>query len=92
MAAANGADTAPEFRPSISAATDEAWHSRVAVIDIVGAEAGAHQFLEQVGFLVRSFGRPKTGERFDALFIADFDEALGGEIERFFPRRLAEMS
>src|SRR6202140_5938791 len=28
-AAANGADTAPEFRPSISAATDEAWHSRV---------------------------------------------------------------
>ena len=29
MAAANGADTAPEFRPSISAATDEAWHSRV---------------------------------------------------------------
>ena len=28
-AAANGADTAPEFRPSISAATEEAWHSRV---------------------------------------------------------------
>src|SRR5215212_8321080 len=29
IAAANGADTAPELRPSISAATDEAWHSRV---------------------------------------------------------------
>src|SRR5437867_12231279 len=29
MAAANGADTAPEFNPSIRAATDEAWHSRV---------------------------------------------------------------
>src|SRR6202035_696405 len=29
MAAENGADTAPELRPSISAATDEAWHSRV---------------------------------------------------------------
>src|SRR4030081_595650 len=29
IAAANGADTAPEFRPSINAATDEAWHSRV---------------------------------------------------------------
>src|SRR4030088_31088 len=28
-AAANGADTAPEFSPSIKAATDEAWHSRV---------------------------------------------------------------
>src|SRR4029077_3104108 len=29
MAAANGADTAPELRPSIKAATEEAWHSRV---------------------------------------------------------------
>src|ERR1700694_2718736 len=29
IAAENGADTAPEFRPSIRAATDEAWHSRV---------------------------------------------------------------
>ena len=29
LAAVNGAVTAPEFRPSISAATDEAWHSRV---------------------------------------------------------------
>src|SRR3954454_10509967 len=29
MAAENGADTAPELRPSISAATEEAWHSRV---------------------------------------------------------------
>ena len=28
-AAANGAVTAPEPMPSISAATDEAWHSRV---------------------------------------------------------------
>ena len=28
-AAANGAVTAPEFNPSIKAATDEAWHSRV---------------------------------------------------------------
>ena len=28
-AAENGAETAPEFNPSISAATDEAWHSRV---------------------------------------------------------------
>ena len=29
IAAANGAVTAPEFSPSINAATDEAWHSRV---------------------------------------------------------------
>src|SRR5260370_33312894 len=29
MAAANGADTAPELKHSNSAATEEAWHSRV---------------------------------------------------------------
>ncbi|MGY3412446.1 hypothetical protein ACVWZV_008559 [Bradyrhizobium sp. GM5.1] len=29
IAAENGADTAPELRPSNSAATDEAWHRRV---------------------------------------------------------------
>ena len=29
LAAVNGAVTAPELRPSISAATEEAWHSRV---------------------------------------------------------------
>ena len=28
-AAENGADTAPELRPSNNAATEEAWHSRV---------------------------------------------------------------
>ncbi len=28
-AASNGADTAPEFSPSIRAATEEAWHRRV---------------------------------------------------------------
>jgi hypothetical protein len=29
LAAVNGAVTAPEFTPSINAATDEAWHSLV---------------------------------------------------------------
>src|ERR1700761_5191648 len=29
IAAENGADTAPELRPSNRAATDDAWHSRV---------------------------------------------------------------
>ena len=62
-----------------------------AVIDIVGAEAGAHQFLEQIGLLVRPLGRAEAGERFHALSVTYADETLGGEIERFFPRRLAEM-
>ena len=38
-----------------------------AVIDIVGAEAGAHQLLEQIGFLVGALGRAEAGQRLDAL-------------------------
>src|ERR1700736_2557920 len=67
IAAANGADTAPEFRPSIQ------------------AEPGAPQLLEQIRLPVRSLGRAETGERFHALFVADFDQTLGGDIERFLP-------
>ena len=33
-----------------------------AVVDVVGAKAGAHQLLEQVGFFVAAFGRAKTGQ------------------------------
>src|SRR4051812_46865691 len=61
------------------------------MVDIVGAEPGAHQFLEQISFLVRSLGRTKTGERLDALFVADLYETLGGDIEGLFPARLAKM-
>ena len=62
-----------------------------AVIDIVGAETGAHQLLEQIGLLVRALGRAETGQRLDALLVADFDETLGRDVERLFPRRFAEM-
>ena len=62
-----------------------------AVIDIVGAEAGAHQLLEQIGLFVRALGRAEAGQRLDALLVADLHEALGGDIERLFPGRLAEM-
>ena len=34
-----------------------------AVVDVVGAEAGADQLLEQVGLLVRALGRAEAGER-----------------------------
>ena len=62
-----------------------------AVIDIVGAEAGAHQLLEQVRLFVRALGGAEAGQRLDALLVADFHEALGGDIQRLFPRRFAEM-
>ena len=62
-----------------------------AVIDIVGAEAGAHQLLEQIGLLVRALGRAEAGERARAVAVADFDETGGGAVERLLPGRLAEM-
>ena len=34
-----------------------------AVIDIVGAEAGAHELLEQIGLFVRALGGAEAGER-----------------------------
>ena len=62
-----------------------------AMIDIVGAEAGAHQLLEQIGLLVRAFRRTETGKPLGALFLADFQEALRRLVERLVPGRLAEM-
>src|SRR6185437_16470797 len=62
-----------------------------AVIDIVGAKAGAHQLLKEISFFVRALGRAEAGERIAALRVADFLEARRGAIERLFPARLAEM-
>ena len=62
-----------------------------AMVDIVGAEAGANQLLEQIGLLVRAFRRAEAGERARAVAVADFHQALGGAVERLLPGRRAEM-
>ena len=46
-----------------------------AVIDIVGAETGAHEFLEQIGFFVRALGRAEAGQRLRPVAVADFLQA-----------------
>ncbi len=56
-----------------------------AVIDIVGAEAGAHQFLEQVGLFVRAFGGAETRQRTGAVLVADMLQSRGGTLQRFLP-------
>ena len=61
------------------------------MIDIVGAEAGAHQLLEQIGLFVRALGRAEAGERARAVAVADFLQAGGGAFHRLLPGRLAEM-
>ena len=62
-----------------------------AMIDIVGAEAGAHQLLEQIGLFVRSLGRAEAGQRLDALLVADPDQAACRDVERLLPGGFAEM-
>ena len=66
-AAENGAETAPEFRPSIERGHGGGVAEPRAMIDIVRAEAGAHELLEQIGLLVGALRRAEAGERLHAL-------------------------
>src|SRR3569833_3221497 len=61
------------------------------MVDIVGAEAGAHQLLKQIGLFVRALGRYETGQRLGAPLVTDLPQARGGDVERLFPRRFAEL-
>ena len=62
-----------------------------AVIDVVGAEAGANEFLEQIGLFVRALGRAETGQPLRSVAVADFLQAGHGTVERLVPGRFAEM-
>src|SRR4029077_2634373 len=62
-----------------------------AVIHVVGAEAGAHELLEEISLLVGAFGRAESCKRLRAVAVADRLEPRGGAIERLLPCRGAEM-
>ena len=62
-----------------------------AVIDIVGAEAGADQLLEDVGFLVGTLGRTETGQRIAAMGVPDVTQALRCKLQCLFPARFPEV-
>ena len=59
-----------------------------AMIDVVGAEAGAHQFLEQIRLLVRPLGRTETCQRFRTVAVADLLKARCRAVERLLPTAL----
>ena len=61
-----------------------------AVVDVVRPEPGAHELLEKIGLLVGALRRAEAGERPLAVGVADVAQPLGGEVERFLPRRFAE--
>jgi len=58
---------------------------------VKGAEAGAHELLEQIGLFVRALGGAEPGQRALAVAVAYAPESLGGEVERLLPCGLAEM-
>ena len=60
-----------------------------AMVDVVGAETGAHQLLEQVGLFVRALRRAEAGKR-EAILILYFEQTGSSEIKRLFPARFAE--
>src|SRR4051812_12186946 len=62
-----------------------------AVIDIVGAEPGAHELLEQICLFIRAFGGAEAGERTGAVAITNLYEACGRALHRLVPGRRAEM-
>ena len=61
-----------------------------AVIDVVGAQGGPHQLLEEVRLLVGALGRAEAGEGAGAVGFLDLAEPPRDEVERLVPGRLAE--
>ena len=61
------------------------------VIDVVGAEAGAHELLKEVRLFVRSLGRAEAGERARAMPVPNLPQALSRAVERFLPARFPEV-
>ncbi len=56
-----------------------------AVVDVVGVQEGAHEFLEDVGVFVGGFGAGVGGYRITAVRFDDAHEFIGDEVEGFVP-------
>ena len=61
-----------------------------AMVDVVGAKAGAHQLLEQVGFLVTALGRAKTSQGLGAVIVTQAFEPTRGQRQRLVPAGFTE--
>ena len=63
-----------------------------AVVNIVGAKAGAYQLLEQVGFFVAALGRAKASQSFGAVLDTQPFEPTRGQRHRLVPAGFTENS
>ena len=62
-----------------------------AVVDVVGAEGGADQLLEEVGLLVGALGGTEGGDPVRSALLVDSPQATSHEVERLFPAGLPEV-
>jgi hypothetical protein len=61
------------------------------VVDVVAAEAGAHQLLEQIGLFIAALGRAEAGQRVAAVRIANAGQLPAGQRQGLFPGGGAEI-
>src|SRR5580704_4106765 len=66
--------------------------SGAVVIDVVGAEHGAREFLQKVVFFVGGAVGADDADGFAALAIADFTELAAGVAQSLFPTDLGELA
>ena len=57
-----------------------------AVVDVIGAETGTNQLLEQIRLFVAALGTAETSQCVLAVGIANPHQRVAGQIERLFPR------
>ena len=62
-----------------------------AVVDVVVEEALTNEFLEQIGFFVRTFRRTESSNRTPTVLRAQACEPLRGNVHCLFPSRFTEM-
>src|SRR3954463_14082581 len=62
-----------------------------AVVDVVRAEARADELLEEIRLLVGALRRAEAGDGPGPVLFVDGLQPAGGDVERLFPRRLAEV-
>ena len=63
-----------------------------AMVDIVGAEPGAHQFLHQISLFIGAFGRAKAGQGVAAVAVADTFETGCRHLQGLFPAGFSKMA
>ena len=85
-------DTAPEPTSSSSAATDDAWHSRVQWSTLFVRKPVRTSFWNKYASSLRPLRRSEPGERGRSVSVADVAQREARLVERLVPRRFAEVA